>query len=183
MNLVQRGSVKMIMNRHIEDCEQICRYLNKEDVIIDVGSGAGLPGIVLSIYNFQSVILCEKSYKKSVFLHEARSKLGLNFAIYNGNVYNFSARQFLIQDIRCDNVILCDALQGCILVSRAFGSLAKLLDIMCKITALKGIFHKGKKYMIEIAEAQMYFEFDYNVKQSATNINGVVIILFNCRRK
>jgi 16S rRNA (guanine(527)-N(7))-methyltransferase RsmG len=183
INLVQRADVPIVMERHIRDCEQICQYINKEDIVIDVGSGAGLPGVVLSIQKFRHVILCEKSHKKSVFLREVRSKLGLNFMIYNGDVYDFSLRKFIAHGKTISNVELCNASKKCTLVSRAFGSIAKLSDVMCKIGVENGIFHKGRRCMEEISLAKNFFEFDYDIKPSATSRDGAVVHLSCCRRR
>jgi 16S rRNA (guanine(527)-N(7))-methyltransferase RsmG len=163
------------MNRHIMDCEQICRYIDKDDVVVDVGSGAGLPGIVMSICGFPNVILCEKSRKKCVFLHEARAKLKLNFEIFNRNIYDFSRDELLE---RYGNLS-----PKCTMVSRAFGDIAKLLDVMCKTSIEKGVFHKGKRYLEEIEVARNSFEFDNSIVPSTTSDDGVIVTLFNCRRK
>jgi 16S rRNA (guanine(527)-N(7))-methyltransferase RsmG len=175
MNLIQSDSVPLIMNRHIKDCEQICSYINKGDVVVDVGSGAGLPGVVMAICGFSNIVLCEKSRKKSVFLHEVRSKLGLSFEIYNGDIYNLQNSEFAISNY--------EPKKGRIMVSRAFGSISKLLDVMCKTSLEKGVFHKGKQYLKEIEVARKNFAFDYIAIPSITCDDGFIVTLFNCRRK
>ena len=74
INLISSSTEKSINSRHIEDSAQIIDFINKNDIKIctDLGSGAGLPGIVLGILMkpkkpMFKVIFYEKSYHKSVF--------------------------------------------------------------------------------------------------------------------
>ena len=164
VNLVQKNTIKSALNRHISDSMQIIDMLHQNDNIIDIGSGAGLPGVILSIYGMKNVVLCEKNFKKSVFLRNVKNKLNLNFEIFNDDILNF-------------NKI------GYISVSRAFGSLLKLLDIMLKISSPKGVFHKGESCMFEIDEASNYFDFEYKLTKSITNKNSFIIEVWNVRRK
>ena len=77
INLISSGTEKSINTRHILDCAQIIDFIDKNDVKVctDLGSGAGLPGIVLAILmkpkkSKFKVIFYEKSYHKSNFLKE-----------------------------------------------------------------------------------------------------------------
>jgi 16S rRNA (guanine(527)-N(7))-methyltransferase RsmG len=133
INLVQARSLLQVFGRHIKDSLQICEMLSKNDLLLDIGAGAGFPGVILAIQGFNNVILCEKNHKKCTFLREVKGKLGLNFEIYEGDIYNFNAPR--------------GALQKIIAVSRGFGSLTKLLDIMDNISIEEGVFHKGEKYL------------------------------------
>jgi 16S rRNA (guanine527-N7)-methyltransferase len=160
MNLT-RGDGIDLYRRHILDCAQILDFLPKNNLIVDVGSGAGLPGIVLAIYGLDNVLLCEKSFKKCVFLADARAALGLNFEIYNGNIYDLS-------NMHAANLEIA-------MVSRAFGKLEALLCLMLKIGAKSGIFHKGKSYRDELHEARKSFSFNYEINSSATHSDGVII--------
>jgi 16S rRNA (guanine527-N7)-methyltransferase len=164
INLIQKNTMTDIVKRHIEDSEQICKMLNFNDDIIDIGSGAGFPGVILAINNFKNVVLCEKNNKKVAFLHVIKNKLNINFSVFAEDVYNFNRKNFVS-------------------VSRAFGSLSKLLDVMLSIDSKKGVFHKGKKYKEEIKEALKSFEFDYEIIQSITNKCAAIIIVKNIKRK
>ncbi len=168
INLVQAGTMLAAFERHIKDSLQIQNYLDKDSFVIDVGSGAGLPGIVLSIAGF-SVVLCEKNFKKSVFLREVKSKLDLNCEIFNGDVF--------------DLVVSGEQKAKAVLISRAFGSLLKLLEVMEKLNVSRGIFHKGESFEMEIDEAKQEFDFDYKENQSITNKKSVILSISNVRRK
>lgn len=165
INLVQRDTLKSAFDRHIVDSLQI--YDLVKDVsspIIDIGSGAGFPGAVLSIYGINNVVLCEKNFKKASFLRELKNNLMLNYEIFNDDIIKFQG-------------------MGYISVSRAFGNLSKLLDIMLRISSYRGIFHKGERYMEELEEASNYFDFEYDLIQSRTNRKSRIIDVRNIRRK
>ena len=169
LNLVSRETLDDVYNRHILDCMQISRYLNKDDFIIDVGSGAGLPGVILSIIGYPHVLLCEKNLKKCIFLHDIKVQLGLDYDIYNGDIYDYSINS----EDSCRVV----------LVARAFASLIRLIDVMTHLKVDRGVFHKGEHYRGEIAEAQKSYDFKYAVKQSETNEQSVILIINSVRRK
>ena len=66
MNLIGRSTIDDFDQRHLLDCIQIIKYLpQNEKTHMDIGSGAGLPGIVLSIIGYKNLHLVEKSPKKS----------------------------------------------------------------------------------------------------------------------
>lgn len=59
---------------------------NKEAIVVDIGSGAGFPGVVLSILGFENVNLVEINYKKAAFLQYATAELGLKAKVHNDDV-------------------------------------------------------------------------------------------------
>ena len=173
INLVQSNTLSFAFERHIKDSMQICDMLNKDDLIIDIGSGAGLPGVILAIYGFENIILCEKNFKKSVFLKTVKSKLNLNFEVFNDDIYKFLKNQYAS----------LGTYKKCVAVSRAFGSLTVLVDIMLKLEIESGIFHKGERCQEEINEALECFDFNYKLTKSVTSDNGVIISVSEIRRK
>ena len=71
INLISRNSEKDIWERHILDSLQLLKYIDFSDIIIDIGSGGGFPGIVLSICGVKNTVVIESDKKKSVFLQES----------------------------------------------------------------------------------------------------------------
>ena len=68
MNLIGKSTIDDFDHRHMLDCMQIINHMpNKENQVMDIGTGAGLPGVLLSIMGYQNVHLVEKSPKKSAF--------------------------------------------------------------------------------------------------------------------
>ena len=95
INLISKSTENSIKRRHIDDCAQTIDFIDKNDVKIctDLGSGAGLPGIVLGILMkpkkpLFKVIFYEKSYHKSIFLKEMTKKFKLNSEIHRKNIFN-----------------------------------------------------------------------------------------------
>jgi 16S rRNA (guanine527-N7)-methyltransferase len=136
---------------------------------LDVGSGAGLPGVILSIFGFERVVLCENNFKKSMFLKEVKERLDLGFDVFDDNVYKFSI----------DDSVSRGMLSSVTMVSRAFGSLVKLMTIMNKLKIKNGVFHKGRGYAAEIEDASKDFKFDLQIKKSTTSDEGVIILISN----
>jgi 16S rRNA (guanine527-N7)-methyltransferase len=169
INLIQKQTMADVFNRHIADSVQISKFLKPDDYILDVGTGAGFPGVILSILGFNNIILCEKDFKKHVFLRDVKSRLGLSFSIFNDDVHNFNVSR--------------ETFSKPVIVSRAFGSLTKLLNVMVHLKLVRGVFHKGAKHMEEIENALNVYAFDYTVNASQTNENGAIIIAENVRRK
>ena len=94
INLISKSTEKSINSRHINDSAQIIDFIDKNDINIctDLGSGAGLPGIVLAILMkpkkpLFKTILYEKSFHKSKFLNDMSKKFNLNTEVYQKNIF------------------------------------------------------------------------------------------------
>ncbi|MEC6997590.1 MAG: 16S rRNA (guanine(527)-N(7))-methyltransferase RsmG [Pseudomonadota bacterium] len=170
VSLIGKSTISDIWLRHIIDSLQIIKYLPKEEknkFLIDVGTGAGLPGVVLAIMGRSDVLLCEKSPKKTNFLKVVLKECSLNAKIYNCR----------IEDIIMNNIA--------IIVSRAYASIKKLIltniHLISKETIL--VIHKGKKHMKEIADAKKEFAFNFKKFDSITSNEGVILKIENIIRK
>ncbi|MDB2391045.1 16S rRNA (guanine(527)-N(7))-methyltransferase RsmG [Alphaproteobacteria bacterium] len=87
VNLVARATLDIAWQRHILDSAQLARYLPAEcKTIMDVGSGAGFPGLVLSIMQDATVHLVESDHKKTVFLQTVIRELGLSAIVHNERI-------------------------------------------------------------------------------------------------
>ena len=109
LNLVGKSTIKDIWYRHFLDSVQVIDFIDKNDkTLIDIGSGAGFPGLILAIIAKDrkfplKIKLIEKSPKKIKFLKEINSELNLNVEVCNQNVFDkelkfkedvFAARAF-----------------------------------------------------------------------------------------
>ncbi len=167
MSLISKNSENIAIDRHYVDCAQLIKYLDKSDkTILDIGSGAGLPGIILDIikkdYNLEfSTHLVEKSPKKVKFLNEANSFLDLDIKIHNCDVRMISKKNFTT------------------LVSRAFKPMKEFLEIIIEsnIDFKKIILMKGEKFLEEINEAKKYFEINCESHISITNPSSKVFVI------
>ena len=89
MNLVAPSTLNDIENRHFADSAQLADVLPRDAEIIDLGSGAGFPGIVLAILGWH-VTCIESIGKKVSFLNAVKDELKLeNLTIYHGRVEDF----------------------------------------------------------------------------------------------
>ena len=93
LNLIGKSTIKEIWYRHILDSFQVIDFISKNDSkLIDIGSGAGFPGIVLAMVAKDrklplKVTLIEKSPKKSKFLETTISKLKLDVEVSCKNIF------------------------------------------------------------------------------------------------
>ncbi len=164
VNLVHVDTIRNLQQRHIEDCAQLKNYIDPTHTILDIGSGAGFPGIILSIYGFKNVILCEKDFRKSVFLKDVKRQLKLDYTIFNGDIYQF------------DTSAIKTPITA---VSRAYGSLSELLEIMSTLNISTGVFNKGSNYQVELNKAKQQFNFHCTTFRSQTDITGVILKVIN----
>ena len=174
INLISRSTEKSIKSRHIEDSAQIIDFIDKNDISVctDLGSGAGLPGIVLAILMKSKkpqfkVILYEKSYHKSNFLKEISKKFNLNTEINQKNIFDQKN------------------LQTDIIISRAFKPLPVIFEIALKnFKKFKYIIlFLGKSGKEILKEATNKWKFDYEERKSLTNEDSLVIKISNLKKK
>ena len=174
INLISSSTEKSINTRHIADSAQIIDFIDKNDVKIctDLGSGAGLPGIVLAILmkpkkpEFK-VIFYEKSYNKSKFLKEVSKKFNLNTEIEQKNIFEQKN------------------LQTDIIISRAFKPLPIIFEIALKnFKKFKHIIlFLGKSGKEILKEATNKWKFDYEERKSLTNEDSLVIKISNLKKR
>ena len=174
INLISSSTEKSINTRHIADSAQTIDFINKNDVKIctDLGSGAGLPGIVLAILmkpqkpEFK-VIFYEKSYHKSNFLKEISKKFKLNTEINQKNIFEQ-------KDLRTD-----------IIISRAFKPLPIIFEIALnnfkKFKYIILFLGKSGKEILE--DASKKWQFDYEEKKSLTNDDSLIVKISKLQKK
>ena len=174
INLISKSTEKTINTRHIEDSAQTIDFINKNDIKVctDLGSGAGLPGIVLGILMKSKkpifkLIFYEKSYHKSMFLKQMTKKFNLNSEIHQKNIFNE-------KNLKTD-VIIC----------RAFKPLPIIFQIAK--TNFKNfkyiIIFLGKSGKKILNDTHKFWNFDYEEKKSSTNDGSFIVKISNLRKK
>lgn len=166
INLVSCNTEHEFWVRHILDSLQLMKYINNQNIhLIDVGSGGGFPGIVLSIAGIKNVTLVESNVRKSIFLLQA-SKISTNKV----NVVNQR-----IENVKLD----CD-----ILTSRACAQLEKIFVYTQHINVRnKYLLFKGKQYQKEIEIAKKRWSFCHSVYDSETSNNSKILEISNIHDK
>ena len=173
VNLISQNTVSNLRKRHIIDCAQVIDLIDiNSKTCTDIGSGAGLPGIVLSIMLKAKKIdmkmnLYEKSYHKSSFLRSVSRKLKLNSEIFQEDIFKKK-----------------DLISGSIL-ARAFKPLPVILNLVeknfKKYTNLIVFMGKNGKELLE--EAFKKWEFEYKERKSLTSDDSFLLNIKNIKKK
>ena len=174
INLISSSTEKSINKRHIYDSAQTIDFIDKNDIrtCTDLGSGAGLPSIVLGILMKSKkqgfkLILYEKSFHKSNFLKEMVKKFKLEAKIYQKNIFDE-------KNLETD-VIIC----------RAFKPLPVIFEIATKnFKNFKYIImylgRSGKKILNSVSNN---WKFDFEEMKSLTSEESIVIKISNLKKK
>jgi len=170
INLIGRNTEKSIFSRHFKDSAQIYDLLDKKFDIIDIGSGAGFPGIIVKILMENeslkgNIILIEKSPKKSNFLRDLCIKLDLKIKIENKRLEIY------------------DFLENSTVISRAFKSTLDTINILYRnIENIKElVLLKGKTYQQEIDDAKKKYTFELEKFRSITSNESSIIKIKNIK--
>ena len=170
MNLVAKSTLADLESRHWDDSAQLAEFIEGDPFIIDLGSGAGFPGVVLAILGFR-VICVESIAKKANFLIEVKNRLGLdNLTVWNDRIENKMPE---IQRTARREGSLGRAI---IFTARAFASLDKILSLTKSVKNAEYLLLKGRTVEDEIAQARRKFRFDYKLTPSKFGDGFVVEI-------
>lgn len=166
--LIQEKTLNEFWNRHILDSLQIMPYLGKYSKIIDMGTGAGFPGMVLAISGVKNITLCESMLRKCVFLNEVKRLTNTEVEVLN---------------LRVENIIDCSY---DLILSRAMTELINLIEstlIVSRETKARMLIHKGKNYEQEIEKALQTYDFVWEKYSSITDSQGVILDIKNIKKK
>jgi 16S rRNA (guanine527-N7)-methyltransferase len=168
INLVGRETLPDLWRRHILDSAQLRRLIpNSARSLIDLGSGAGLPGLVLAILGVPGVELVEADSRKAAFLREAARIAGAKVTI----------RPCRIQAVPPHPVDVATA--------RACAPLDRLLDLVAPFLApgTLCLFPKGERFNEELTLARKAWTMNVSVEQSLSDRRGVVLRLQQVARE
>jgi 16S rRNA (guanine527-N7)-methyltransferase len=176
VNIISKNTEPIIRERHIIDSAQAIDLIDLIDlndtICSDLGSGGGLPGIVLAIMmkNLNQSMkfnLYEKSHLKSVFLRNVSRKLKLNTEVIEGDIFE-------IKNLKSETVI-----------GRAFKPLPVVLELMSKnFTNCKNlILFMGRNGKQTLNEAFKVWKFEYKEKMSLTSDDSFLINIKNIKKK
>ena len=167
------SSKKSIIERHIVDSAQIIDFVDFNcNTLIDLGSGGGLPGIVVAIIlknikNNMEVQLYEKSYHKSHFLKEVSEKLNLNTKVFQKNIFE-------IKNLETGTIM-----------SRAFKPMPVVLDLVYEnFSNYKNlIFFMGQSGKKIFDKSKNDWDLEYIEKKSLTNEDSFLLNIKKISKK
>ena len=174
LNLIGNSTIKQIWSRHFLDSFQAIDFIDKNDKsLVDIGSGAGFPGLVLAIIAKDRKIslkikLIDKSPKKIKFLKEIIKKLSLNVQTLNQNV--------LTEEFRFEEDVF---------VARAFKPLPIILELIHKkaINWKKILIFMGKTGKSELLQASKVWDIQYKQRMSITSSDSIIIEVNKLKKK
>ena len=170
LNLIGKTTENQIFTRHFADSAQIYNIIDDKSEIIDLGSGAGFPGVLLRILMDDkkisgNITLIDKSSKKCKFLQDLSDKLSLNLNIANLKIENYKFNKITT------------------VVSRAFKKTIDIIDILLKNNGKirNIILIKGKTYQQELEDAKKKYTFDVEKFRSITSDESYILKINNIR--
>jgi len=175
INIISKQTAKneVIRDRHIIDSSQIIEFIDlNSNIITDIGSGGGMPGIIVSIMiknmkNTTKVHLYEKSHHKSSFLRKVSRDLELNTEVMQENIFE------------------AQNLESGTIMARAFKPLPIILDLVYKnFSSYKNlIVFMGKNGEKVLEETLINWDFDFEKKKSITSEDSFILNIKNIKKK
>ncbi|HKW53906.1 MAG TPA: 16S rRNA (guanine(527)-N(7))-methyltransferase RsmG [Stellaceae bacterium] len=167
INLVGRNTLGDVWRRHILDSAQLYPHIPQGTrLLIDLGSGAGLPGLILSILGMPEVHLIESDMRKAVFLREAARVTGASASVHA---------------LRIDRV---KPLMAEVVTARALAPVAELLEISERFRTPDTVclFLKGENVQEELTMAAKQWKMTTHQSPSLSDPSGCILRLENINR-
>jgi 16S rRNA (guanine527-N7)-methyltransferase len=162
INLVSANTMGDVWRRHILDCAQLAKHLPRQTrVAVDLGAGAGLPGLILAAMGVPEMHLVESDLRKSAFLREAARIMDVAVTLHPERIEKVAA-------------FPADAV-----VARACANLDQLIDYSEKFISPKTVclFLKGENASEELAAAEASWSLASETIPSLSDPSGVILKL------
>jgi 16S rRNA (guanine527-N7)-methyltransferase len=171
-NLVAPADLPQLWTRHIADCAQLPGLVPGARRWVDIGSGAGLPGLVIALVAppGSTVDLIESNQRKCAFLRQAIRDIGIDARVHQGRAETILANW--------SGPVDC-------VTARAVAPLSRLLSVAEPLlrTGAVGLFPKGRHADNEIVEAAHDWDFDLVKHPSRIDPDATILEVRNVRRK
>ena len=164
-NLVSASTLDQLWGRHILDSAQLVRFEpHPQSSWVDIGSGAGLPGIVIACLVDGPVTLIEPRRLRAEFLHKVCESLRLNAEVIGGKAEGIEGKYDVI-------------------TARAVASLTQLLKISAHLSTRKTVWAlpKGRSAERELVEARRTWQGAFHVEQSVTDADSKIVVATEVR--
>ena len=175
INIISKetGKNEVIRERHIVDSAQSIEFIDlNNNTITDIGSGGGMPGIIISIMiknlkNSTKIKLYEKSHHKSAFLRKVSRHLKLNTEVMQENIFE------------------AQNLESGTIIARAFKPLPVVLDLVYKnfVKYKNLVLFMGKNGEKVLEETLKNWNFDFELKKSITNKDSFLLNIKNIKKR
>jgi len=168
-NLVSPSTLETMWSRHVVDSAQLLQFaVARDEPWLDIGTGAGFPGLVIACLRDAPITLCEPRRRRAAFLQGAAERLGIGDRV---------------------TVACCRAerLTGCwpIVSARAVAALDALFDAASAVADRKTIWllPKGRSAREEVAIARKTWHGSFHVEHSITDPESHIVIATDVRRR
>ena len=166
INLVGESTLASLWQRHMLDSTQLLRLLPDEPTpLVDLGSGAGFPGLVLAIAGVADVHLIEADGRKATFLNEVARLTETEITVHNQRIEHVSP------------------LVAGVVTARALAPLPGLLAHAARFSGPStiGLFHKGRDWRRELTLAREAWTMDMRCEPSTADPESVIMRVENLR--
>jgi len=169
MNLVGPGTLPDIWGRHFADSAQLSRHVAAGRHWLDIGAGAGFPGLVLAAMDWGRFTLVESVQKKCRFLQAAVDELQLSATV----------------SIICERIEALPTLGVEVATARAAAPLRTLFDWSLRHVRPGGVhvFPKGRNWAEEVESSAEGFAFDLETRDSITDPDARILLARNLKRR
>ena len=168
LNLIAASTLPQIWTRHVADSLQLLPLASAARTWIDLGAGAGFPGLVIACALAEAagaqVHLVESRQKKAAFLREVAEALSLPAIVHAMRIEDFAAN---------------DAQPLDVVTARALAPLGKLLEYANPLltTGALGLFPKGQDVEAELTQASKSWRIDCELVPSKTDPHGRIVLV------
>jgi len=166
-NLVSRASLDQLWARHIADSAQLLRFApSRAASWIDLGTGAGFPGLVVALLHQGQVTLVEERRLRADFLHRAADTLGVAVEIVAGKAERLTRRPYDV------------------ISARAFAPLDRLLQLGTGFSTAKSVWllPKGRNAQTELEALDPSWQGSFRLEPSVTDPEAQIIVAEDVRR-
>ncbi len=169
VNLVARSTIDNLWDRHIADSAQLLKLAPDAQTWLDIGSGAGFPGLVIAILRAQhgqgGVTLIESDRRKCAFMKEVCRQTGIAVDIVEERIESSATH---------DRVGSAD-----IVSARALASLSQLIELSSPYRHSNSIclFMKGQAVAAELKEAAQHWSFRCDLVSSITDTSARIAVM------
>ena len=182
INLVGKNTLANAWRRHILDSAQLLPHIEKDLKIADLGSGAGLPGLVIAIATGANVQLVESDQRKATFMREVARETGTDVDVHVARIEDLPSLDADIVtdvDVHVARIEDLPSLDADIVTARALAPLPKLLPWVHRHLKKggKSVLMKGAGVDQELTESTKQWTMNVVRKFSISDASGTILIV------